>query len=178
MSSGTEDFRSMSYFNTVLLTKVFCPGSTTENGHSAHLGLAFAYSPAMQPSYYDANNGSIQTWLDSQGATDGNLTAQSGYCMNKPAKGECHYIDGHVSRNWVLRYPVVWMMDLATNISVSDFDAAFSVCIILFTDPTFVAQTKVGHPRNPLNPWITCILHIGFPYLPPSINCCHCRPIP
>jgi hypothetical protein len=176
MRAGTEDSRSMSYFNAVLFTKVFCPGSSTENGHSAHLGLAFAYSIAMQPSDYDANNGSIQTWLDSQGATDGNLTAQSGHCMNKPAKGECHYTDGHISRHWVLRYPVVWMMDLSTNISVCDFDA-FSMNKAALIPQIPAAQTKVGHPRNPLNSWHICILHTCFPHLPPSINCCHCRPI-
>ena len=107
MSAGTESTRSMSYFNAVLLTKVFCPGSNTANGHHAHLGLAFAYSSAMQPSCHDANHGSVQTWLNSEGATDGILTAQGGHCMHKPAKGECPYNEGHISRHWVLCYPVV-----------------------------------------------------------------------
>jgi hypothetical protein len=121
MKAGTESSCSLSYFNAVLLTKVFCPGSTTANGHHAHIGLAFAYSPAMQPSDYDANNGSIQTWLDSEGATDGNISIQSGHCMNKPSVGNCPYIGGHMSRHWVLHYPVVWMMDLSTNPTVCSF---------------------------------------------------------
>lgn len=120
MRAGTENSRSMSYFNAVLLTKVFCPGSSTGNGNHAHLGLAFAYSSAMQLSDYDSNNGSIQTWLNSEGTTDGNLTIKTGHCMNKPAKGECPHNDAHVSRHWVLRYPVVWMMDLSTSNTVGN----------------------------------------------------------
>lgn len=73
MRAGTENSHSMSYFNAVLLTKMFCPGSSLDDGHHAHLGLAFAYSAAMQPSDYHSNNGTLQTWLNSEGATAGNL---------------------------------------------------------------------------------------------------------
>jgi hypothetical protein len=120
MRAGTESSHSMSYFNAVLLTKVFCPGSSTDTGNHAHLGLAFAYSSAMQPSDYGDNNGSVQRWLNPEGATDGNYSTKDGHCMNNP---------------------VVWMMDLSTNISVCAFDTT-----IRDTNCTlYMAQAEMGH---------------------------------
>ena len=118
LRAGTENTCSIAYFNAILLTKVFCPGSSTNNGQASHLGLAFACSPSMQPSGYEENKGSMQTWLNREGSSDGVLMVEGGHCMNKPAKGECPYNAGHISHHWVVCYPVVWLMDLTINILV------------------------------------------------------------
>ncbi len=121
LRAGTENTCSIAYFNAILLTKVFCPGSSTNNGQASPLGLAFACSPSMQPSGYEENKGSMQTWLNREGSSDGVLMVEGGHCMNKPAKGECPYNAGHISHHWVVCYPVVWLMDLTINILVSEF---------------------------------------------------------
>ena len=124
-------------------------------------------------SYFNAVNGSIQTWLDSEGTTEGNLSIQCGHCMNKPSAGDCPYI----GICHTIGYPVVWMMDISTNLIVCGFYIlSIKIRPILIEDP-YTAQAEMGHPRNPFNPWNTCILHTCLPHFPPILTHCHCRPI-
>lgn len=119
MKSGTETPRSMKYFNAVHLTKVFCPGDVASSTKPARIGLSFSHDLSMQPTGIYAHSGSIQSWLNSVYDPCGVVKAETGHCVYKPHKGECDFTPMHLSKEWILRLPVLWLMDLASPETVS-----------------------------------------------------------
>lgn len=101
----------MSYFGTILLQKVFCPGGTAESNLRSNLVLTFNYSPSLlrqNPSKYGS---STQAWLDAEAGYEGLLSEHHGVCGNWPVGRNCPFEKDHTMRAWVLRFPVTWLVE-------------------------------------------------------------------
>lgn len=96
------------------LSTVYCPGA---DGMKAQLGLSFNAAPnlAPEPGSEKQFKGSIQNWFNSIAQADG-TEQENGWCFNKPAKGECSANSEHQCHHWLLQVPVVWIMNLESDI--------------------------------------------------------------
>jgi hypothetical protein len=111
---GTEDPRTVAYFSALTLHKLFCPGP---HNHTPHANLSFHFTKNLEwgPNTGDLEHKSLQDWLNSNVTTKGQLSESIGACWySKPTT--CGAQSKHHGRNWTLKIPVVWMLDLKVSI--------------------------------------------------------------
>jgi len=107
---GTEDPRTIAYFTALKLTKLFCPGSN-ENTPQANLSFHFTRDLAWGPTPEDLGHNSLQDWVNSVTTPEGDSNSTCS-CWYSGSSTTCNAQSLHQARNWTLKIPVAWMLNL------------------------------------------------------------------
>ena len=111
---GTEEPRTIAYFSALTLKKLFCPGPhhhTPQANLSFHFTRDFEWGPKPED---NLEHNQLHDWLNSTIIPEGQLFKSIGNCWYSKTT-DCQAQNLHNGRNWTLRIPVVWMLDLKVN---------------------------------------------------------------
>lgn len=116
---GTEDPRTIAYFSALTLNKLFCPGP---HNHTPQANLSFHFTRVFEwgPRPNDLEHNNLQDWLNSTIISEGQLLESTGSCWHSTTT-DCEAKNLHHGRNWTLRMPVAWMLDLKVNNTGHDY---------------------------------------------------------